>query len=438
MHPGGVVNVVTKSGTNAFHGDAFEFLRNGAVNARNFFAPAPDSLKRNQYGGTLGGKIIADRLFFFGGYQGTRNRQNPPSSVAFVPTAQALAGDFSALESAGCQSNGKARTIVDPATGQPFLNAQVPVARFDPVALQVMKHLPVPDNPCGRVTFGIPSTGDEDQAIGRIDYNLASNHTLFGRYFLADYRNAAVYDPDNLMVTQRAGNLERSQSFTLGDTYVLSPRVVNSFHSTFTRLRNNRGPASNAINAVSLGANMFNFDPNGMQLAVSGAFSTGCGTCAPGFFNRNVFQEADDIDVVRGRHQLAFGVDFIRIQNNLQGDFNENGNFQFNGQYTNDPMVDFLLGDMSLFAQSRAQVNVYRQSVFALYGQDTFKVNSRFLINMGLRSGADALPAGLFRPRRVVQPAGVLRQPAQLGLHERPRRALLLRRPEHSEGVHPR
>jgi Carboxypeptidase regulatory-like domain len=385
LHPGGVVNVVTKSGTNAFHGDVFEFLRNGAVNARNFFAPAPDTLKRNQYGGTVGGKIITDRLFFFGGYQGTRNRQNPPSTVAFVPTPQALSGDFSALESAGCQSSGKVRTIIDPATGQPFPNAQVPLSRFDPVALQVMKHLPVADNPCGRVTFGIPSTGDEDQAIGRIDFNLASNHTLFGRYFLADYRNPAVYDPGNLMVTQRAGNLERSQSVTLGDSYILSPRVVNSFHSTFTRLRNNRGPASDAINAADLGANMFNFDPNGMQLAVSGAFSTGCGTCAPGFFNRNVFQEADDVDIIHGRHQLAFGVDFIRIQNNLQGDFNENGNFQFNGQYTNDPMVDFLLGDMSLFAQSRAQVNVYRQSVLALYGQDTFKVNSRFLINMGLR-----------------------------------------------------
>ena len=105
MLPGGVVNIVTKSGSNTWHGDLFEFLRNGDVNARNFFAPVHDSLKRNQFGGTLGGKIIRDKLFFFGGYQGTRNRQNPPQTTSFIPTAAALSGHFSALESSTCQSN---------------------------------------------------------------------------------------------------------------------------------------------------------------------------------------------------------------------------------------------------------------------------------------------------------------------------------------------
>ncbi|MBV9085634.1 MAG: carboxypeptidase regulatory-like domain-containing protein, partial [Acidobacteriaceae bacterium] len=130
LHPGGVVNVLTKSGTNQLHGDLFEFLRNGDVNARNFFAPVHDSLKRNQFGGTAGGKIIADKLFFFAGYQGTRNRQNPPSSQAFVPTPAALAGDFRALESAACA--GKARAL----TGYP--GNIVPVTQFDPVALKIL------------------------------------------------------------------------------------------------------------------------------------------------------------------------------------------------------------------------------------------------------------------------------------------------------------
>ncbi|MGH9693404.1 MAG: carboxypeptidase regulatory-like domain-containing protein, partial [Bryobacteraceae bacterium] len=93
-HPGATVNVVTKSGANAFHGDLFEYLRNGNVNARNFFAATNDSLKRNQFGGTVGGRIIKDKLFFFGGYQGTRNRQNPPTSTTFIPNAAMLAGDF--------------------------------------------------------------------------------------------------------------------------------------------------------------------------------------------------------------------------------------------------------------------------------------------------------------------------------------------------------
>jgi hypothetical protein len=161
--------VVTKSGTNQIHGDLFEFLRNGDINARNFFAATHDSLKRNQYGGTAGGKIIANKLFFFGGYQGTRNRQDPPNSVSYVPTPAALTGDFSALESGGCVSGGKARTIVDPTTKAPYPNSQVPVSLFDPAAVKIVSHLPVSNDPCGRVVYSIPSTGDEDQAIGRMD-----------------------------------------------------------------------------------------------------------------------------------------------------------------------------------------------------------------------------------------------------------------------------
>jgi len=106
-HPGATVNVVTKSGSNQYHGDVFEYLRNGNLNARNFFAPVHDSLKRNIFGGTLGGKVIANKLFFFGGFQGLRNRSQPPTVTSFVPTAAALNGDFSTITSAGCQSSGK-------------------------------------------------------------------------------------------------------------------------------------------------------------------------------------------------------------------------------------------------------------------------------------------------------------------------------------------
>src|SRR6202022_2516793 len=99
---GAVVNIVTKSGTNEIHGDAFEFLRNGVTNARNFFAATRDSLKRNQFGGTVGAPILKNRLFVFGGYQGTRVRTAPPTSTVFVPTPDTLRGDFSTLESAAC------------------------------------------------------------------------------------------------------------------------------------------------------------------------------------------------------------------------------------------------------------------------------------------------------------------------------------------------
>src|SRR6058998_4019227 len=103
QHSSAAVNAVTKSGTNEFHGDLFEFVRNGAMNARNAFAPKRDSLKRNQFGGTLGGPIVKNKLFFFGGYQGTITRSDPPETIRFVPTAQMLAGDFTALVSTACR-----------------------------------------------------------------------------------------------------------------------------------------------------------------------------------------------------------------------------------------------------------------------------------------------------------------------------------------------
>ena len=126
LHAGAVVNVVTKSGTNEFHGDAFEFVRNGYFDARDFFAATPDTLKRNQFGGTIGAPIKKDKIFGFFGYQGTIIRTAPPSSIAHVPTQAVLNGDFSQLESAGCQSSGTARTITDPTTGHPFPNNIIP------------------------------------------------------------------------------------------------------------------------------------------------------------------------------------------------------------------------------------------------------------------------------------------------------------------------
>src|SRR5438270_2236068 len=158
-HPGATVNVVTKSGTNQLHGDLFDYLRNGDMNARNFFAPRHDSLKRNQFGGTVGGKIISDKLFFFAGYQGTRQRTDPPQTTSYIPTPASLNGDFSSLASAACQSSGKALTLLDPGSSpsQPFPNNQIPAARLNSQALKVASsYLPVTNDPCGKIIYGIP------------------------------------------------------------------------------------------------------------------------------------------------------------------------------------------------------------------------------------------------------------------------------------------
>ena len=386
-HPGATVNVVTKSGSNQLHGDLFDYFRNGDMNARNFFAPVHDSLKRNQFGGTAGGKIITDKLFFFGGYQGTRQRTNPPQTISFVPTSAALNGDFSALTSAACQSSEKPVQLIDPLNNNaPFSNNQIPMSRLNPVALKVAStYLPSTPDPCGKVTYGIPTLGDEDQVIGRVDFIQSAKNTLYGRYFLDDYSNPPVFDGHNLLTTTQPGSLERAQSATLGDTYTIGPGTLNSFHFSFNRIRNNRGPTATPVNPTLLGVNMYSAVPNFLLLTISNAFSTFCGTCAPGHFNVNSFQWADDVDIIRGKHEFAFGFNLIRVQNNTISGFDENGSFTFNGSRTNLAVADFMTGLVQDFVQTNATPDDLRQWIMSVYAQDTYHLSPRITLNFGLR-----------------------------------------------------
>ena len=387
LHPGGVVNAVTKSGTNQWHGDLFEFIRNSDVNAINYFANKQDGLKRNQFGGTFGGRIIRDRLFFFGGFQQSNIRQAPSATLAFVPTADALAGNFSVLDGASCQANHLPRTIKDPVSGAPLAGDQISPTRFDPASLALVKYLPQTSDPCGRVTFGIPVQSDESQYVGRIDWNINSKHSLYGRYFLDDYTLAAFFDPHDILVTAVPGNVERAQTFVLGDTYTFDPTTVNSFHATFGRRTDSRGPNSKGINATSLGVqNLYQGTDDFLQVAVTnGGFNVGCGTCALGIFNITSYQVTDDLDLLRGKHQVALGVDFIRTRDVQENHYQDNGAFTFNGQYSNDPLLDFLTGKLSSFSQSGEQLNDLRQNIIGLYLQDTYHAAPSFVVNMGLR-----------------------------------------------------
>src|ERR1041385_4198608 len=156
LHASAAVNAITKAGTNDFHGDAFEFVRNGIFNARDFFAPTRDSLKRNQFGGTIGGPLKKDKLFFFGGYQRTTQRSAPTSNFAYVPTPAMLAGDFTTLASPLCQ--GKQVTL---AASQGFVNNTISPSRFNQSALAMLKRMPVPTDPCGKVTYGLLNNRSE-------------------------------------------------------------------------------------------------------------------------------------------------------------------------------------------------------------------------------------------------------------------------------------
>jgi len=388
IHPGATVNVVTKSGSNGFHGDVFEYLRNYHMNARNFFATSRDSLKRNQFGGTAGGKIIRDKLFFFGGYQGTINRSNPPQMTTFIPTQAMLKGDFSAIAGPVCTSTASGRQLTNPlANNAPFPGNQIPVSMLNPIAVKVASsYLPISAaDQCGKITYGIPITGDEQQFIGRIDFVHTEKHSIYGRYFADAYKNPATYDGKNLLTTTQAGNLELAQSATLGDNYTFGPRTLNSFHATFNRRRDDRGPTDIPINPTLLGINMYSAVPNFLLFSVTGGFSTFCGTCAPGHFNVNSYQVADDVDVIRGRHQMAFGFNLVRVQNNTISGFQENGNFTFNGSRTGLGLADFMLGVPNDFSQTNATPDDLRQWIMSFYAQDTIKVSPRFTLNAGIR-----------------------------------------------------
>src|SRR5262249_6230139 len=159
----------------------------------------------------------------------------------------------------------------------------------NPISLKIAQsYLPISSaDSCGKVTYGIPSTGDEDQFIGRIDFTQSAKHSLYGRYFMAQYKNPPVFDGKNILTTTQAGNYERAQSVTIGDNYTFGPGLLNAFHFTFNRRRDDRGPTDIAVNPTQLGVNMFSAVPNFLLLSVTGGFSTFCGTCAPGHFNVN-------------------------------------------------------------------------------------------------------------------------------------------------------
>jgi hypothetical protein len=403
LHPGGAVNVVTKSGTNALHGDLFEFLRNYDLNARpkglvqqsgSVSQPVRDSLKRNQFGGTAGGKIIRDKLFFFGGYQQTTQRSNPGTIQAHVPTALTSVGNFSVEDAAtsagGCQK--AAITLKDPTTGTPFPNSTIPVSHFDAAAVKLLtKYIPTSTDPCGLVLYGQPANNPDWQAIGRVDYVISPKHLFYGRYTIYNYTAQAFFNGTNALTTgPNPGARDETNSVTFGDTYTFSATQVNSFHATFNRRADNRGSAPNLFGPQALGIQNFadNMSDTYMQITVSNYFNVACGTCAPGYFNDNTYQLSDDYQMTKGKHQLGFGVDWRKLEFNSLNNQQSNGQWSFTGSSTvntGDSLADLELGKLAGLTDGNALSDYMRQKVFAGYAQDTYRANAHLTITAGVR-----------------------------------------------------
>jgi outer membrane receptor protein involved in Fe transport len=396
QHSAGTVNAITKSGTNEFHGDVFEFVRNGALNARNAFATAADSLKRNQFGGAVGGRIIKDKLFFFGGYQGTRIRATPAPQFATLPTPQMLSGDWSTISSPQC-NGGRQITLK-----APFVNNRIDPALYSPVAANILKSglLPVPSDPCGQIQFGMKPVTNENISLAKVDYQWSEKHSLFARYELAHLVDPPAFTPGNLLTTGQAVtgayttypvvNDWQTQSFAVGDTYLIRTNVVSSFRAAAIRPTNFRGTPPPEIAPESVGIQNI-YEPPELKnrilgLSISGGFAIGAqGGNVPGLTNATGYQTSEDLSWVHGAHQLGFGANYIRSILNSNAYTTSAGAFAFTAANTGSGLGDFMLGKPNTFQQASVGQFNFRDNYIGVYVQDTWKVNSRLTVNGGLR-----------------------------------------------------
>jgi hypothetical protein len=370
MHAGASITAVTKSGTNGFHGDAFEFFRNGDLNARNFFAPTRDTLKRNQYGGTIGGPIKKDRLFFFFGYQGTRTRQDPTSTNAFVPTPAMLQGNFSACPTA--------------TTGVPaadITNSQITPSLLDPAAVKLASKLPATTGPCGNTTYGLVTKVNEGQFVARMDYQLSDKQSIFARYTTTSYYRLPSYTftPDNLLSTGQGGFDDRAQSTIIGDTYLFSPATVNAFRAAWNRIAVERFNAD-SYSACDLGVQMYcGYLPHQSYFAVTNQFTVGVPTGTKGVSHSNTYQLSDDVTLVRGRHQITLGGNAANYRMVFYG------TVYAQNQFTFPSLGTFLLGLFTSNAISTPNDLIQGKYFVATYAADTWKVTPKLTVNLGLR-----------------------------------------------------
>jgi len=385
MRSAASVNAVTKSGTNTLHGNLFEFIRDKRFNAKSPFAAIgpdgkrfDDGLKRNQFGGTLGGPIVRDRLFYFAGYQGTRTRQTPPDLIAFVPTAAMLAGDFTTFASAACQ--GRQVNL-----GAGFVGNRIDPARFSPAALKMAGFLPKTTDPCGQITYSQPDDRDEGQYVGRMDYQLGANHSVFGRYMASrDKKPSAFGKTGNILTTRNPKIDNLAQSLTLGDTRIFGSNTVNALRFAFNRTAVNRDHDP-YFDPPSLGIKAATYVPGSMIVVVTGGFQIAAATSTRGIADNNSFQVNDDLTLVKGDHQIGVGASVAHFRVSFRTWARGGGQWTFTGQAAGLGLADMLLGRVATIDQSGLSGVDYYQWYQGVYAQDTWRAARRVTVNAGIR-----------------------------------------------------
>jgi hypothetical protein len=438
---GAVVNVVTKSGTNTFHGNVYEFFRNKVLNASGPLDSEKPDFKQNQFGGTFGGPIKKDRTFFFASYEGRRIRQGISSDSILVPTAGERAGDFSGqdpfsgvlsdqtvADQLNARNGGACATAVAAAGGVPiapganfsdiFQGNQIPAACMDPTSVDLMNQfVPAANRPDG--TFQTVSgihRDRTDQFTVKFDHRITEKQNFSAYYYFND---STLYDPYSRFQAGGATTLgfgantqERYQQYNLTHNWTLSNNVVNEAHFTYFREAQgnflhpqrtglvqdscatvpadacfNDGTANNDTGIhPRLGANR-----EGVPFVdVSGLFSYGNNFEGEIPQVGNSFQWSDSLSWVKGTHTMKFGGDVRRMRFDQTLYYNVNGLYSYYGGSANDVgsddlMPNYLLGLPDSFSQGSAQVENVRSSIFSLFAQDSWKIKKNITLNYGLR-----------------------------------------------------
>src|SRR5271167_2411414 len=422
---GGQINVVTKSGANAFHGDGFEFLRNTNLDARNYFSPTRGTFDQNQFGGTFGGPIRKDKIFFFGDYQGTRSTQGVDSGQIPVPSVLDRMGNLSDLASSFVTKDANGNTVPSTVSGAGFAStlsqklgytvtadenyftpgcassgsnpcvfpgAVIPQSAWSTPAQNLLKYIPSPINANGTFsTSAFNQTLRDDKGAYRSDAETRWG-LLSAYYFLDDWSQNNPYP-----VAQGGANVPgfnanysgRTQLISLGDTKTISPAAVNEFHFSYLRNAVDLGKPIGGL-GVSLASQGFTgilpLSPKteGVESVAFNSFTIGTNTNELNQVG-NTYQWLDNFSKVIGRHTIKAGGEFHYDQVNVNAIAQFNGSFLFFGTETGSDFADFLLGVPSQYNQSQLQPFYGRNKYVGLYGQDSWHVSHSLTFNYGLR-----------------------------------------------------
>ena len=376
---GASVNAVTKAGTNRFHGNAFWFVRDTRFNARAAHAATKDKLQRSQPGGSIGGPIVPNRLFFFTGYQGTILDQTLSDTLSIVPTAAMLSGDWRAFN----QCHNPAWRDAD------FVDGFVDPSRYSAAALRLSARLPQPAGPraqCGELLWGNHIDRHDKQTVTRIDYQHSGSQSFFGRYMATLHDQPVTFDPNNMLTATAVGSgfSDKAHSVTIGNNWVMNPTTVGASRFAYNAIRA-RKQGARFFSPEDVGIAQWTSVPGHFPLTVAGSFTFGWGPLALRTVDQNAYQAGHDVTFIRGAHQFAVGGTWSYDDVVSLAHSRGVGGINISANNTGNALGDFMLGRVTEMRQSMPSTNSPSQQYVGLYAQDTWRMNDRLTLNYGVR-----------------------------------------------------